>query len=232
MTAITRRGAAGSVLAAALTSLMMLAGPATALTLERIYLPPFEQSSTQLSGCDAPWCSGDTSADLTGALGAELQVVGAGIGRSDLAGAFVKLTHVVEEPANELTIDLDVHIDAAYTSAIGAPFAQSVAKIGLEASSASGPFQFAELIVAAAESPIGEAEKENQDLVISATLGEGPSVVPAGPIEITVFLIAETTTTRPHAHTADGCASGCLGVGIVEASISGQARSVTVKEVR
>jgi hypothetical protein len=224
-------------LAAALTSLMILAGPATALTLERTYLPPFDHPSTELSGCDAPWCAGETSADPSGALGVELRVLGVGIGRSDMARASVKLTHIVQEPVRQVSIDLNVHIDAAYASAIGAPYAQSAAKVALEALplNAPGSYQYVEAAVAGAESPVGEAEKEDQDLVLSATLGDGSRLIPAGPIEITVFLIAETTTMQPHAHSAayaDGCASSCLGVGSVEASIAGEARSVTVKEIR
>jgi hypothetical protein len=238
MNAITRTGAAGSMLTAALTSLiLLLAGPATALTNERTYLPPFDEAFADLSGCDAPWCAGATSAHPGGALSAEIDVVGAGIGRSDLALASVKLTHTVHEPASEVSIDLSVHVDAASASAIGAPFAQSGAKVALEAwpTKASGSYQYVEEVVAGAESPVGHSEADHQDLVLSVTLGEGPRVIPAGPIEITVFLLAQTTTMPPHVAalgSADGCTSSCVGVGSVEATISGEARSVTVKEIR
>lgn len=236
MNAITRRGAAGSTLAAALTSLMvLLAGPATALTQERTYLPPFEVTYTELSGCDAPWCSGAASADPGGALSAEVEAVGAGVGRTDGALASVKFTHTVVEPASEISIDLSVHIDAASASAIGAPYAQSEAKVALDVwpTKASGSYEYVEEIVAAAESPIGDADVEGQDLVVSALLGEGPQVIPAGPIEITVFLLAQTTTMPPHAAVSGaGCASSCLGAGSVAASISGDVRSVTVREIR
>jgi hypothetical protein len=238
MNAITRRGAAGSMLTAALTSLIvLLAGPAGALTTEHTYLPPFDQVSTDLGGCEAPWCAGEVSANPGGALSADLHVVGAGVGRFDLAAGSVKLTHVVGSPASEISIDVSVHIDAAHATAIGAPLARGVTKIGLDAwpTNAAGSFQYAEAVIAAAEGPIGDTEAEEQDIVISVTLGEGPRVIPAGPIEITVSLVAETTTMPPHAESlghAEGCAGSCVGVGTVDASISGEARSVTVREIR
>ena len=237
MNAITRRGAAGSMLTAALSLIVLLAGPAGALTTQHTYLPPFDQAFTDFGGCDAPWCAGEVSANPGGALSADLHVVGAGVGRFDLAAGSVKLTHVVGSPASEISIDVSVHIDAAHASAIGAPFARSATKVGLEAwpLKDSGSYQYAEAVIAAAEAPVGDTEAEEQDIVISVTLGAGPRVIPAGPIEITVSLVAETTTMPHHAESlwhADGCAGSCVGVGTVDASISGEARGVTVKEIR
>jgi len=238
MNAITRRGAVGSMLTAALTSLIvLLAGPAGAFTTQHAYLPPFEEVLTDLSGCDAPWCAGEVSANPGGALSADLRVVGAGVGRSDMASGSVKLTHVVDAPASEISIAVSVHIDAAHASAIGAPFARSATKVSLQAwpLKDSGSYQSSEAVIAAAEAPVGDTEAEEQDMEISVTLGAGPRVIPAGPIEITVSVVAETTTMPPHAESlghADSCAGSCVGVGTVDASISGEARSVTVKEIR
>ena len=233
----TRRGAA-SVLTAGLTSLLvLLAGPAGAVTTEHTYGPPFEEAFTVMGGCDSPWCAGEAAADPTGALSADLHVVGAGVGRSDLAVGSVKLTHMIHAPASEVSIDISVHIDGAEAAAIGAPFARSATKVVLDAwpTKAAGSYESMETIVASAESPIGSSEAEEGDFVLSVTLGAGDRIIPAGPIEITVSLIAETTTMPPHAHSlaqAGGCAGGCVGVGTVDASISGEAQSVTVKEIR
>ncbi len=237
--AVTRRGATGLVLAAALASLIVPAGPAAAGTYERTYLPPFEQATSELAGCESPLCTGETSAAPSGVLGARLRVIAAGLGRSDLVLASVKLTHTLPEPASEVSVDLSAHIDAVYVSAIGAPFARSVTKVALEAGDRNGSaYEYVEEVVADvvadAASPIGEAEDENRGLVLSLTLRRGAGTIPAGPIDITVSLIAETTTISPHAAAglSSGCAGTCVGVGSIEASISGEARSVTVEETR
>ncbi len=208
---------------------------AWALTAERTYLPPFEAAEAILSGCDAPWCEGDSSADLSGSVAAEVHTVGAGVGRTDAAQAFVTLTHVVEEPATEIAIDVRVSIDGAYASALGAPFAKGTATVALEAwpSSASWAYTYGQDEVATAESPVGEVEVGARDLDMSITLGDGKRLIPAGPIAITVTLSSETTTMPPHALSlADACAASCVGAGKVDAGISGVVQSVTVRESR
>jgi hypothetical protein len=237
MKRITRRGI-GSVLGLALASLIVATGGAAwAQTLERTYLPPFEAAEEYLSGCDAPWCEGSSFADPSGELAADIQVVTAGIGRSDLAQGSVKITHVVDEPANEISVELRIHVDGAYASVMGGPFAEGTAKIGLEVWSSQAPWasRYVENPLATAEAPIGEAEAGEQDVVVSATLGDGKRLIPKGAIEITVRLIAEVSTQDHHSPStslADACSAGCVGAGKVEASISGLVQSVTVRESR
>jgi hypothetical protein len=225
----------GTVIGLTLASLVVATGGAAwAQTVEHTYLPPFEAVEQFLSGCDAPWCEGSATADTTGSMTAEIQVLGAGIGRSDIAQGAVKLTHVLVEPATHVSVEVRLHVTNAFASAVGAPFARASANVAVEAwpAQSSWAYKYAQVPVAIAESPIGEDQAGEQDVTLSVTLGDGKRLI-KGPIDIVVPVFAETTTMPPHAPVA-GAAAGCncFGAGKVEARIAATVQSVTVREER
>src|SRR5688572_23453675 len=164
----------GTVIGLTLASLIVATGgAASAETVEHTYVAPFQSAQGYMWGCAAPWCEGSISTDPSGEIVAEIRSTG--VSRADTAEGILSVTHVIQEPATQVAIDVRIHVEDAYASAIGAPFASASADVAIDASptSASWAYRYTQLSVAAAESPIGETQADEQDVTLSLLLGDG-----------------------------------------------------------